>query len=74
MTLWMMPGSEVWTRARKRLRSFPQFVSACAAEASAYGKCVAANTQGSQDLRKNMCAKEFQAFKKCFTLNAKKAW
>ncbi|XP_078081697.1 NADH dehydrogenase [ubiquinone] 1 alpha subcomplex assembly factor 8 isoform X1 [Mustelus asterias] len=42
-------------------------------EASAYGRCVAANTQGSKDLRKDMCAKEFQALKSCFTLNAKKA-
>ncbi|XP_067914813.1 NADH dehydrogenase [ubiquinone] 1 alpha subcomplex assembly factor 8 [Heterodontus francisci] len=68
-----MPGKEVWIRTRERLRSFPHFMAACAEEASAYGRCVATNTQGSQDLRKDMCAKEFQALKNCFTLNAKKA-
>ncbi|GCB62351.1 NADH dehydrogenase [ubiquinone] 1 alpha subcomplex assembly factor 8 [Scyliorhinus torazame] len=68
-----MTGKEVWTRARDRLRSFPRLVAACAEEASAYGRCVVANTQGSKDLRKDTCAKEFQALKSCFTLNAKKA-
>ncbi|XP_055509957.1 NADH dehydrogenase [ubiquinone] 1 alpha subcomplex assembly factor 8 [Leucoraja erinacea] len=69
-----MPGSEVWIRTRERLKRFPQFVAACSEEASAYGRCVATIVQENQDLRKNMCAKEFQAFKKCFTINAKKAW
>ncbi|XP_072098103.1 NADH dehydrogenase [ubiquinone] 1 alpha subcomplex assembly factor 8 [Mobula birostris] len=69
-----MPGNEVWIRTRERLRRFPQIMAACTEEASAYGRCVAANVQGNQDLRKNTCAKEFLALKKCFTLNAKKAW
>ncbi|XP_041072614.1 NADH dehydrogenase [ubiquinone] 1 alpha subcomplex assembly factor 8 [Carcharodon carcharias] len=68
-----MPGKEIWIRTRDKLRSFPDFMAACAEEASVYGRCVAANTQGSKDLRKDMCAKEFQALKSCFTLNAKKA-
>ncbi|XP_043570700.1 NADH dehydrogenase [ubiquinone] 1 alpha subcomplex assembly factor 8 [Chiloscyllium plagiosum] len=68
-----MPRREVWSRTREKLRSFPHLMAACAAEASAYGRCVAANTQGSKDLRKDKCANEFQALKNCFTVNAKKA-
>lgn len=32
-----------------------------------YGKCVAATTTGTQELRKDLCAKEFEALKICFT-------
>lgn len=31
-----------------------------------YGKCVAASTTGGQDLKKDLCAKEFEALKTCF--------
>lgn len=36
-------------------------------QAATYGKCVAATTTGKQELRKDMCAKEFEALKTCFT-------
>lgn len=36
-------------------------------QAAAYGKCVAATTTGRQELKKDLCAKEFQALKTCFT-------
>ncbi|TNN74609.1 putative protein C17orf89 [Liparis tanakae] len=41
-------------------------------QAATYGKCVAATTTGKQELRKDMCAKEFEALKTCFTAAAKK--
>jgi len=31
-----------------------------------YGKCVAATTIGRQELRKDLCAREFEALKSCF--------
>lgn len=36
-------------------------------QAAAYGKCVAATTTGKQELKKDLCAKEFEALKTCFT-------
>ncbi|KAF0025253.1 hypothetical protein F2P81_022134 [Scophthalmus maximus] len=40
--------------------------------ATAYGKCVAGTTTGRQELKKDVCAKEFEALKTCFTNAAKK--
>lgn len=40
-------------------------VASCSAQASIYGKCIAANYQG---VTKDMCQKEFQAFKQCVQL------
>ncbi|XP_055033183.1 NADH dehydrogenase [ubiquinone] 1 alpha subcomplex assembly factor 8 [Misgurnus anguillicaudatus] len=68
-----MPGSNVWTRSRARMRLFPEMFAQCSAEATAYGKCVAATTTGKQELTKNMCAKEFEALKTCFQSAVKKA-
>ncbi|XP_014350150.1 NADH dehydrogenase [ubiquinone] 1 alpha subcomplex assembly factor 8 [Latimeria chalumnae] len=67
-----MSGTAVWSRARERMRRFPQQLAECAEEAAVYGKCVALTTAGSQELRKDLCAKEFQALKNCFTIAAKK--
>ena len=38
-------------------------------QASAYGKCVVATTTNKQELKKDLCVKEFEALKACF-LNA----
>lgn len=35
-------------------------------QAAAYGRCVAATTSGRQELRKDLCSKEFGALKTCF--------
>lgn len=35
-------------------------------QAAAYGKCVAATTTGRQELKKDVCSKEFGALKTCF--------
>ncbi|XP_053269208.1 NADH dehydrogenase [ubiquinone] 1 alpha subcomplex assembly factor 8 [Pleuronectes platessa] len=67
-----MSGSNVWTRSREKLRAFPELFAQCSAEATVYGKCVAATTTGRQELKKDMCAKEFEALKTCFTNAAKK--
>ncbi|XP_034716190.1 NADH dehydrogenase [ubiquinone] 1 alpha subcomplex assembly factor 8 [Etheostoma cragini] len=67
-----MSGSNAWTRSRERMRLFPELFAQCAGEAATYGKCVAASTTGRQELRKDMCAKEFEALKTCFTNAAKR--
>ncbi|KAG7507489.1 hypothetical protein JOB18_035682 [Solea senegalensis] len=67
-----MSGSNVWTRTREKLRLFPEIFAQCGSEAAAYGKCVSATTTGGQELKKDLCAKEFQALKTCFTNAAKK--
>ncbi|XP_027884210.1 NADH dehydrogenase [ubiquinone] 1 alpha subcomplex assembly factor 8 isoform X1 [Xiphophorus couchianus] len=41
-------------------------------EAAVYGKCVAATTTGKRELKKDLCATEFEALKTCFTNAAKK--
>ncbi|XP_010904453.1 NADH dehydrogenase [ubiquinone] 1 alpha subcomplex assembly factor 8 [Esox lucius] len=67
-----MSGTNVWTRSRERMRRFPDLFSQCAVEAAAYGKCVTATTTGRQDLRKDLCVKEFDVLKTCFITAAKK--
>ncbi|XP_023140778.1 NADH dehydrogenase [ubiquinone] 1 alpha subcomplex assembly factor 8 [Amphiprion ocellaris] len=67
-----MSGSNVWSRTRERLRIFPELLAQCADEAAVYGKCVAATTTGKQELKKDLCVKEFEALKTCFTNAAKK--
>ncbi|XP_068161247.1 NADH dehydrogenase [ubiquinone] 1 alpha subcomplex assembly factor 8 [Antennarius striatus] len=62
----------VWTRTREKLRLFPEIFSQCAEEAAVYGKCVGATTTGQVELKKDLCAKEFEALKTCFTNAAKK--
>lgn len=42
-------------------------VNFCVVQAAAYGKCVAATTTGRQELKKDLCAKEFEALRTCFT-------
>ncbi|XP_074081040.1 NADH dehydrogenase [ubiquinone] 1 alpha subcomplex assembly factor 8 [Macrotis lagotis] len=65
------PGA-VWTRVRSRIQSFPERLATCGVEATAYGKCVQAATAPGGDLRKNQCAKEFEALRNCFMAAAKK--
>ncbi|XP_041670952.1 NADH dehydrogenase [ubiquinone] 1 alpha subcomplex assembly factor 8 [Cheilinus undulatus] len=67
-----MSGSNVWSRSREKLRRFPELFAQCSAEAAAYGKCVAATTTSKQELKKDLCAKEFEALKTCFMNAAKK--
>ncbi|KAI9518562.1 hypothetical protein NQZ68_035932 [Dissostichus eleginoides] len=67
-----MSGSNAWSRSREKLRLFPELFAQCSPEAATYGKCVSASTTGRQELKKDMCAKEFQALKTCFTNAAKR--
>lgn len=39
----------------------------CVTQGAVYGKCVTATTTGRQELKKDLCAKEFEALKSCFT-------
>lgn len=67
-----MSGSSVWSRSREKMRLFPELFAQCADEAAVYGKCVAATMTGRQELKKDLCANEFEALKICFTNAAKK--
>ncbi|XP_026170687.1 NADH dehydrogenase [ubiquinone] 1 alpha subcomplex assembly factor 8 [Mastacembelus armatus] len=67
-----MSGPNVWSRSRDKMRLFPELFAQCSGEATAYGRCVAATTRGRQELKKDLCAKEFEALKTCFTNAAKK--
>ncbi|XP_023849198.1 NADH dehydrogenase [ubiquinone] 1 alpha subcomplex assembly factor 8 isoform X2 [Salvelinus namaycush] len=67
-----MSGTNVWTRSRERMRRFPELFAQCSGEAAAYGKCVTATTTGRQELRKDLCGKEFDTLKTCFVTAAKK--
>ncbi|KAJ0015802.1 hypothetical protein NQD34_014092 [Periophthalmus magnuspinnatus] len=62
-----MSGSNVWSRTREKLQRFPELFAECSFEAAAYGKCVAATTTSKQEIKKDLCAKEFEALKTCFT-------
>ncbi|XP_062859789.1 NADH dehydrogenase [ubiquinone] 1 alpha subcomplex assembly factor 8 [Trichomycterus rosablanca] len=68
-----MSGRNVWTRSRDRMRRFPDMFTRCSAEAAVYGKCVVATTTGKQELRKDLCLKEFEALKSCFINAAKQS-
>ncbi|XP_052543752.1 NADH dehydrogenase [ubiquinone] 1 alpha subcomplex assembly factor 8 isoform X2 [Tympanuchus pallidicinctus] len=61
-----MSGRGVWLRARARLRRFPALLAGCGEQASAYGRCVAAASAGSVELRRDVCLREFQALRECF--------
>ncbi|XP_056153366.1 NADH dehydrogenase [ubiquinone] 1 alpha subcomplex assembly factor 8 [Lampris incognitus] len=67
-----MSGAGVWTRGREKMRRFPACFARCAGEAAAYGRCVTATTTGRHELKKDSCAREFEALKICFTNAAKK--
>ncbi|KAM7334692.1 hypothetical protein ACRRTK_008012 [Alexandromys fortis] len=62
----MSANGAVWGRVRSRLRAFPEHLAACGAEASAYGRCVQASTAPGGRLRKDLCAREFEALRSCF--------
>ncbi|KAG7325021.1 hypothetical protein KOW79_011337 [Hemibagrus wyckioides] len=61
-----MSGRNVWASSRERMRRFPELFARCSAEAAAYGKCVVSTTTGKQELKKDLCLKEFEALKTCF--------
>lgn len=61
-----------WTHKKRLIRRFcffppPRyFINSCVNQAAAYGKCVTATTTGTQELKKDVCSKEFGALKTCF--------
>uniref|UniRef100_A0A8C8RWJ5 NADH:ubiquinone oxidoreductase complex assembly factor 8 n=1 Tax=Pelusios castaneus TaxID=367368 RepID=A0A8C8RWJ5_9SAUR len=67
-----MSGQGVWLRARERLRRFPELLTGCRDQAAAYGRCVAATTTGQAEVRRDMCAQEFEALRRCIRQAAKK--
>ncbi|KAF4084993.1 hypothetical protein AMELA_G00112460 [Ameiurus melas] len=61
-----MSGRNVWASSRERMKRFPELLARCSVEAAAYGKCVVSTTSGKQELKKDLCLKEFEALKTCF--------
>ncbi|KAI8065276.1 hypothetical protein BC940DRAFT_334940 [Gongronella butleri] len=55
----------------KRIALLAAGVAACSSTSVAYGRCVAANYK---DTHKDMCAKEFAAFKQCVQKAVKRKW
>ncbi|ORX61459.1 hypothetical protein DM01DRAFT_1332063 [Hesseltinella vesiculosa] len=55
----------------KRLASIAKGVATCSSTSAAYGQCVA---RSYKDAHKDMCAKEFDAFKKCVQEAIKRKW
>lgn len=49
-------------QSTKGLASLAKGVGSCPSQAAMYGKCITANYK---DVHKDMCQKEFQAFKQC---------
>lgn len=56
------------TKARIRLRAYPRLIAECRKEGKVYASCVAAK----HDIKLNDCANEFQNFKNCLVISAKK--
>lgn len=67
----MSGNGAVWGRVRSRLRAFPEGLAACGAEAAAYGRCVQVSTGPGGRLRKDLCAQEFEALRRCFAAAAR---
>ncbi|TNY24402.1 hypothetical protein DMC30DRAFT_387299 [Rhodotorula diobovata] len=56
-----MPGSTAPARLRP-LAKLPQAAAACAQAGATYGKCIGARYQ---EVERDMCAREFAAFRQC---------
>ncbi|CAO3641306.1 unnamed protein product [Cunninghamella blakesleeana] len=55
----------------KGVRLLAEGVTSCSVQSIAYGKCVASSYQ---DAHKNLCSKEFEAFKQCVQKVVKRKW
>ncbi|KAI8344884.1 hypothetical protein EDC96DRAFT_521855 [Choanephora cucurbitarum] len=56
---------------QKGVAQLAKSVASCPAQATAYGQCIALSYK---DVQKNMCQKEFEAFKQCVQQVMKKKW
>ncbi|KIJ39454.1 hypothetical protein M422DRAFT_257774 [Sphaerobolus stellatus SS14] len=65
----MSPASTAKSSALKRLATASTVT--CAGQAKTYGQCI---LNSYNDARKDMCAKEFGAFKDCVQTAMKKKW
>ncbi|KAI9483304.1 MAG: hypothetical protein EXX96DRAFT_557648 [Benjaminiella poitrasii] len=59
------------TKSSKGISTIAKSVASCPAQATAYGQCI---TMNYKDVHKDMCQKEFQAFKQCVQQAMKKKW
>ncbi|KAJ2844623.1 hypothetical protein IWW36_005112 [Coemansia brasiliensis] len=66
-----MPATPQASRARRLVLTLEKGLTDCAAEATAYGKCVSANLE---TINKHACQVQFQTFKKCVQQALKRKW
>nr|POF15362.1 hypothetical protein CFP56_42251 [Quercus suber] len=69
MTLRMPDHS--WYQKTRPIEKFAEATAKCGPQGAAYGQCVAANYK---DVHKDMCAKEFAAFKDCYLVSRYRSW
>lgn len=55
-------------RARGRLATYPKLLAECSTSAAEYARCVALK----ENIMKGDCAAEFESFKRCISVAAKK--
>nr|DBA27607.1 TPA: hypothetical protein GDO54_008080 [Pyxicephalus adspersus] len=55
-----------------RFGDLSRLLAECGTQGAAYGKCVSANATGKSELRRGVCAKEFEELKQCITKAIKK--
>ncbi|KAJ1835585.1 hypothetical protein LPJ63_000995 [Coemansia sp. RSA 2711] len=66
-----MPGSQPAGKARRLVLTLEKGMTNCAAEATAYGKCVSANIE---TIGKHACHTQFQSFKACVQQALGRKW
>ncbi|KAI7884334.1 hypothetical protein K492DRAFT_174244 [Lichtheimia hyalospora FSU 10163] len=59
------------SKPAKGVALLAQGVASCSSQATMYGKCITARYQ---DVHKDMCVKEFEAFRSCVQRTIKKKW
>ncbi|KAJ2357739.1 hypothetical protein GGF43_001276 [Coemansia sp. RSA 2618] len=66
-----MPATRQAGKARRLVLTLEKGMTNCAAEATAYGKCMSANLE---TIGKHACQAQFQTFKTCVQHTLKRKW
>jgi NADH dehydrogenase [ubiquinone] 1 alpha subcomplex assembly factor 8 len=71
LLLFWYYSKETMKKESRSVAVFAKGVAACSHQAKTYGQCITARYT---DVHRDVCAKEFQAFKNCVQQSLKKAW
>ncbi|KAJ1717962.1 hypothetical protein LPJ61_007001, partial [Coemansia biformis] len=66
-----MPAQQHAGKARRLVLTLEKGLTGCAAEATAYGKCISANLD---TIERHACQVQFQSFKSCVEKTLKRKW